>query len=176
MNLFQIITPWYPFTAATTTYRSVWSRILSKVLSQVIGLGLMGIDTANISIQKTPFTRDWTNPGSGKTYPGIIICPWGSETMNPTQGVNRRDDVEYPVLISIFTNDNEDLVNNIDRYLLWREKIARHFRNQKLSGIPEIIKTIPRPLPVYLPEPFQRGVWHSAMVFGFVSREVRGDS
>lgn len=174
MNLFQILTPFYPFGGSGIVEQAVHFKVLKSVLGSLKTMNLPGVSASNIVLQKLPWARDWAN--AVRTFPGIVVCPYGSESMSPSEGVNRRDDVGYPVLISVFQNDNEDLITNLNRYLLWRQKIARFFRNQKLAGVTEIIKTVANPLPVLLPDAFTRGVWHSAISFRFISREVRGDS
>src|SRR5262249_24124364 len=155
-----------------SAYDSVWHRCLLAVQSQIKSLNLTGINASNIVVQKVPWARDFTN--GALSFPGIVVCPWHAEDMNPQAGPNRRDDDGYPVLGSIVAKDNQDLTSHLGSYLLWREKIARHFRNQRLVGVPEIIKTVATPMSVVLPEAFVKGVFHSAFVFRFISREVRG--
>jgi hypothetical protein len=173
MSLLNILNLWPPFnTSNMSAYDSVWHRCLLAVQTQIKSLNLADIDASSVVVQKVPWARDFTN--GVHSFPGVVICPWHAEDMNPLAGTNRRDDVGYPVLVSIVAKDNQDLTGNLSSYLLWREKIARHFRNQRLAGVPEIIKTIAAPMSVVLPEAFVKGVFHSAFVFRFISREVRG--
>lgn len=173
MNLLNILNLLPPFdTIDMSAYDSVWHRCLLAVQTQIKALDLDDVAAASVVVQKVPWARDFSN--GARTFPGIVICPWQTEDMNPLAGTNRRDDVGYPVLVSIVARDNQDLTGNLATYLLWREKIARHFRNQRLLGVPEIIKAIPIPLNVVLPEAFVKGVFHSAIVFRFISRESRG--
>lgn len=176
MDFLNFLTLTYPFSGPITmpATDSVWYRCLAACLSQVQGLGLDGINTDDMVLQKLPWARAWSN--KTRNFPGLIICPWGSEEMNPMAGVNRRDDVGYPVLISLIAQDNEDLESNLSEYLLWREQINRFFRNQRLTGVPEIIKTVANPLPVWLNDSFSKNIWHSSLSFRFYSREVRGVS
>lgn len=174
MNILRIVSPWYPWSWNSTPYQPVYWRVLNAVLAGCKGLNLAGFDPSNIVIQKEPWARDWTN--DVRQFPGLVVCTWGSEGAAATAGTNLRDDIDYPVLVSIFDRNNEDnSTNNMKKYLRWREQVSRHFRYRPLKAVPEIIKAPVTPLPVVLPDAYVSGVLHTAMVFRFTSREVRGD-
>lgn len=107
--------------------------------------------------------------------PSVLVSPHGPEHMNRLQGTNRRDDVEYPVLVSIVDRDNQDpAAGRLDQYLNWREQIARAFRHQTLAAVPEIIGCWVEPSTIVQPESWMRGFFHSSLLLWFVSREPRG--
>jgi hypothetical protein len=142
------------------------------VQSQIQGLNLSGISADSIIVRKLPWARDFTQ---GRiSYPGIVISPYGVETMSLAEGTNLRDDVGYPVIVSILAADNQDQVNNLGTYLLWREKLARYFRNQPLATVNEVYTCRIEPQPIVLPAAFQDLVFVSAMCLRFISREQRG--
>jgi hypothetical protein len=52
--------------------------------------------------------------------PGIVISQIGVENQNPGEGTNARDDVQYPVTITVLASGNQNLVTNQEKYLKWR--------------------------------------------------------
>ena len=78
----------------------------------------------------------------------------GIENQNPNRGTNIRDDVHYPVMVTILAADNQDLTTNQEQYLKWREQINRAFRNQGLSAVPEIYNVQVSPGPITSPNAF----------------------
>lgn len=161
-----------PVIVAATPYRPVHYRCLLAVQELIIALHLPGVADASVVVQKLPWARKFTD--GVYPFPGVIVSPLGAETMHPEQGTNRLDDVGYPVHVSIVAADNQDLTSNLGAYLLWRESIARAFRNQPLDGVPEIIRCTVEPQQIVLPEEFTKGVFHSELLLRFVSREPRG--
>lgn len=67
--------------------------------------------------------------------PGILITPYGAETMHREAGTNIRDDVDYSILVQIMDRDGHDMDENLQTFLKWREQIAKAFRNQNLVGV-----------------------------------------
>lgn len=154
---------------------SVHYQCLLAAQARIQGLSLSGIASASIRVQKVPVASAdlW---GATKTYafPGIILSPLGTERMNPMAGTNVRDDVGYPVVVSIFDADNQSVTANHNKYLLWRQKIARAFRNQRLPGVSEIIYATVETGPILDPAQWMQNRFHSAMTLRFTSREIRG--
>ncbi len=107
-----------------------------------------------------------------EALPVLMIAPGGSETEE--RGTNVRDDIVYPVAIDIMDQDPTEFQLNLPTYLRWREMIARAFRWQRLGGVPEIWNCRARYGEIVKPSPQLYGVFWSALVLNFVSREVRG--
>jgi hypothetical protein len=158
----------------SVAYRPVHQRCLSTVQARIRALALPGLAASSVVVQKLPWARAFTD--GRYAFPGVIVSPLGAETMPAEAGTNRRDDVGYPVHVSIVAADNQDLTSHLAMYLLWREKIARAFRNQPLQGVPEIIRCDVEPHRIVLPEEFIKGIFHSELLLRFVSREPRRHS
>lgn len=163
-------------------YTVVWYECLLAVQSEIQGLNFGGSSppqSSSIIVQKLPWAKRFLLPSTDPDYlpsPGIIICQWNRETMDPSEGTNIKDDVGYPVLVSIVAKDQQNLTAHQEDYLGWRQQIARHFRNQRLNGVDEVYVCEVQPNIVTLPEAFLQNIYHSALVLNFTSREVRGDS
>lgn len=132
-------------------------------------LALADVDSDNVLVQKVP----WDRPANDN-YPKIIISTIGTETMRKGAGTNVRDDVGYPLMISIIDKDKQTLEDNHSRNLLWRQRIAQGVRNQTLGSIPEIYDCTLEPRAIVDPGWFQQNKWHSSMVLIPLSRERRG--
>jgi hypothetical protein len=80
------------------------------------------------------------------------------------------------VLVTILDRDNQEptLQANLDRHLLWRQQIARAFRNQRLNGVPEVINAEVESAEGLLEESWKRELMTSAVLLRFTSRESRG--
>jgi hypothetical protein len=78
--------------------------------------------------------------------------------------------------VTIVDRDNQERTReaNLDQYLLWREQIARAFRQQRLSGVPEIYTCIVEPDQVVGADAWSKNLFASSLVLRFLSRERRG--
>lgn len=149
-------------------------RCLLATHARIAALTLAGFAIENLLIRKAPGDRDI---GSGETYsfPAIQISPGSSESMDASAGTNRRDDVIYPVLVTILAADNQNQEQNFSRYLGWRERIARAFRNQPLVGVEEVYQCEISPQDIVEPQAFWRqNLYSSSLLLNFKSREPRG--
>lgn len=147
---------------------AVLKQCLDAVQARIQGLMLDGLDAANIVVGKAPSDLNLT-------LPAIQITPTGREAIDAAEGTNRRDDVGYPVLVTIFAADNQDQTANLNQYLTWRQQIARAFRNQRLPGVSEIVTATVEPDPVVDSAAwFERNLFVSSLLIRFLSREPRG--
>jgi hypothetical protein len=107
--------------------------------------------------------------------PAILITPQG-ETVDPNSGTNLMDDVTYAVRVTLVDRDNQEptLIANVDRYFVWRQRIARTFRNQPLAAVPEIYTTTLEPGDVVDAAAWESNLFASVLTLRFVSREPRG--
>lgn len=160
----------------TSGTESVHYRCLLAAQSRIQGLTLSGIANGSILVQKVPMALDALWGASPKTYqfPGIILSPLGSEKFSHEEGSNYRDTVGYPVVVAIFDADNRSLTANHAKYLLWRQKIERAFRNQRLPGVTEIERAFIEPGPILDLGHWFANRFHSALTIRFKSYEVRG--
>ena len=155
-------------------YVPVYARCLSAVFARVQSLGLGGIAAESIVLREVPWARDFTQ--GVLDLPGIVITPEGAESASISAGTNRRDDIGYPILVTLLAADNEQSVDNLRAVLRWREVIARAFRQQRLSDVDEVIACQVENRPVIGAEAYQKGMLQSALLLRFISREPRRSS
>lgn len=152
---------------------SVHFACAEAVQAKIRSLSLTSIDNSDIIIRKLDSDRG-ADDGT-YDYPMIVISTFGIETMPNTGGTNQRDDVVYPVVVTILAADNQDLSTNQNKYLLWRQKINRSLRNQNLSDVSEIYTVTVQPGPITSPNAFwERNLYHSSLIVKCHSREIRG--
>ena len=150
---------------------AVMYRVMEQVQTQIRALALTDMTSANVVIKWKPRQlRVAVDP-----LPAIQICPAPMPEPMP-QDLANSDKVHYPVLISIQAVQNKDYDANIERNLLWREKINREFRYQNLdNAISEIIHCLPMPKSIFDVQAWEENLWRSDFVMLFVSRELRGN-
>lgn len=156
----------------TDGQESIHTRCLAAVQARIRLLALEGVATSQVVIEKVPTGRSLAG---GTPLPAVVITPQRA-AMPPAAGTNGADDVHYDVLVAIYDRDNQDptLRVNLDRHLLWRQQIARAFRNQRLAGVPEVINSEVEPAEGLLDEAWQRELMASALRLRFTCRETRG--
>ncbi len=163
------------YLAVTSGTLALWERILTAAQARIQTLSLSGVPSGNVLVRKVLTDRD---VGAGKTYqfPVIQLAPGPRESMNPTLGTTERDDVSYPVLVAMIDPDPQhNHTTNRARNLLWREKIAKAFRNQKLAGLTEIYTCAVEPSSIIHPANWlESALYTSFLVIRFTSRETRG--
>lgn len=156
----------------TDGQESIHTRCLVAAQARIRLLALAGLANESVVIQKLPAGRNLT---TGVGLPAVILSPHRA-AMPATAGTNSLDDVHYDVLVAIFDRDNQEptLEANLDRHLLWRQQIARAFRNQRLTGVAEVINSEVEPAEGLLDEAWKRELMTSAVLLRFTSRETRG--
>lgn len=157
---------------STSGTESVHYRCLDAVRARILLCDLEDLADASVVIRQLPSDRGFDDG----TYdlPGIVISQIGVENQSPSEGTNIRDDVQYPVTITILAGGNQDLVTNQEKYLKWREQINRALRNQRLTGVDEVYKVTVTPGPITSPNAAWNNYYHSQLIVRCVSREVRG--
>lgn len=146
-------------------------QVMTQMQTQIRALSLTGIASADVLIKWCPRQLDNTTDPT----PCIEICPAPLPEGMDQQDLTATDKVRYPVLVTIIDANNQDFDKDLDRNLLWREKINREFRYRPLTGISEIIHCFPEPKAIIDPAWFRLNRFYSAIVFRFVSRETRGN-
>jgi hypothetical protein len=152
---------------------SVHYACCTAAQAKIRSLSLTSIDNSDVIIRKLDSDRG-ADDGT-YDYPMIVISSFGVETLPKTGGTNARDEVIYPVVVTILAADNQDLSTNQNKYLLWRQKISRAFRNQNLTDVAEIYTVTVQPGPITSPQAFwERNLYHSSLIIKCHSREIRG--
>ena len=151
---------------------SVHYRCLDAVRSRILLCDLEDLDDASVIIRQLPSDRGFDD--GEYTLPGIVISQIGVENQSPAEGTNIRDDVQYPVTITILAAGNQDLVTSQEKYLKWREQINRALRNQRLTGVDEVYRVTVTPGPITSPNAAWNNYYHSQLIIRCVSREIRG--
>jgi hypothetical protein len=162
------------YCVVTDGLEALHARCLTAVQARIRSLALAGLSADNIVIQKLPLDRPLVGSG-GIGLPAIVLSP-RREAMPITAGTNGLDDVQHDVLVAMFDRDNQEptLQLNLDRQLLWRQQVARAFRNQRLTGVPEVINAAVEPAEGLLQEAWKQELLVSALLLRFTSRETRG--
>jgi hypothetical protein len=146
---------------------SVMSRVLTAVVTGIEALSLSGITNANIKRQWRPQAYP------GDTYPLVTVCPAPLGESMPSH-LTGTDHIGYPVLVSIMDNMNQDIDENLQRNLLWRERIIKAFRHQGLSSIAEVLTCEVEFHAIVSPTWYAKNLWYSAFVLRFLARQSRG--
>ncbi len=156
----------------TDGLESIHTRCLSAVQARIRLLELEGVSSERVLIEKVPAGR---NLSAAAGLPAIVISPQRA-AMPADAGTNGTDDVHYDVQVSIFDRDNQEptLAANLDRHLLWRQQIARVFRNQRLPGVPEVINSAVEPTDGPHEGAWKHELMTTAIRLRFTSREPRG--
>ncbi len=160
--------------AVTDGQESLHVRCLAAAQARIRSLALSGLASENVVVRKVPVDRK-LGAADGVGLPAVVLTPRRT-AMPPTDGTNGFDDVRYDVLVTIFDRDNQEptLQQNMDRHLLWREQIARAFRNQRLGGVAEVINAEVEPAEGLLDDAWKHELMVSAVLLRFISRETRG--
>ena len=147
---------------------AVSSQLLTQIHASIVAIGLTGILDASIRIRKIPVEEPaWS-------FPYVMVYPISSETMNPDAGTNQSDDIGYPIGVTMVAADNMDPSDtNLAKYLKWREDIARTFRNQRISGVAESIRSWIEPGLIREPPAWLHNRWNSRLVVRAICREPR---
>ena len=151
---------------------AVHMKCIEQVQDQIRDLDLTDVSDANVVVQKLP----WVHPSEANDvtkFPRVIVSGPGTETQNATAGTVTKDELGYPVVVSLIQKSNRDQTSNHDRLLLWREKVNREFRQRALPNVSEVFTCRVEPAQIIHPEAFRRGVDHSALVLRFFTREAR---
>lgn len=110
---------------------SLLHDILDAIRADVQALELPGLAAANVIVQQVPGDRAADLPAT--KYPCVLIAPAGAESLEPNAGTNLRDDVAYPVRITIVAADAQGHDETLAQYLAWRQTLRRSFHNQRLG-------------------------------------------
>lgn len=159
----------------TTGTSSIYSQILDAVQARLRLLQLAGLESANVVVREVPLERllpDELGQLTGNA--GIVIAPQ-RDTFDPRAGVTTHDDLVYGVWVCFFASSNQDRTGaKIPGVTLWRERVSKAFRNQRLPGVSGVFNSGVESSDVF---PYQAWVSNrtiSSLLLKFTSRESRG--
>src|SRR4051794_4931516 len=93
---------------------TVYGKLLTATAEQIKSLNLPGIDPTNVVIRKAPWLVE-------KIFPTIIVS-YDSEAINPDDGTNETDLVNYGVVVAIvFANERDMTTSGMGLTFSWRE-------------------------------------------------------
>lgn len=143
----------------------IYYQCMDEVRDTILTLSLSGIADADVRVQKLPWRAQ-------QVAPGIFITPT-SESLNPREGTNERDDIGYPVQVVMIQASNRDQTSNFTRFLLLRQRIRWAFHNQPMV-VPEVHTCYVEPGAVILPTAFEGQFDVQSLIVRCLSREQRG--
>jgi hypothetical protein len=114
--------------------QSTQQRCILAVQAAVQGFGLAGLPAEQVVAGKLPLDRNLTLPA--------VVCSLPADAGEELPGgFNQREDVGYPVQVTILGAENQDndLNDQSDQLLLWRQDLLLHFHNLRLAGVSEVI-------------------------------------
>jgi hypothetical protein len=150
---------------------SVYYDILKRVQHDIRSLSLTCVAPTNVVIQKVATDRKRTLPA----LPGVLVSPFGAKVAPATAGTNRRDDIEYPVLVVTLAASNDSQTSDLERETDWHERIISTFIHQRLTGVSSVINCRIDPRDVFNPTAFfDKQLDAGGIILRFVSRETRG--
>jgi hypothetical protein len=150
----------------------IQDQILEAAKARIELLSL-GVESVTI-VKKVMPERDF---GAGKEFPIPAVVLWPLNEISPPEaGLNEVDDVTYTVACVILQADNQKTgITDANRdHFLWRQKIAKAFRNQRLPGVASVIRVAVQPGDVSSDEAWKDGWFASALLLKFTSRQSRG--
>lgn len=148
---------------------SLFGKVLDAVATVIQGLDLDGVHDDEIRVRKHP-------DDDSRVYPGITVHP-AVDWQHRREGTNERDDVGYGVQVTMVQATSQDVRRQIDRRLLWREKIRREFIHQRapLSSITEVYTCHIEAAPPFNRRDFRKDYDVDSLVIRVWTRETRGN-
>lgn len=147
---------------------ALFETILTTVQSDIRALALTGVASANVTITKSVVTDN-------RNLPNVQISFPRPEIMKKEAGTNTKDEVVYPILVTLMDADNQNQTVHFPDYLTWRKRVAAHFRHQPLSGVSEVHTCHVEPVDVIDEKKWSDlGLYLSGLLLLFSAREARG--
>ena len=146
--------------------------IEDAVLTTVQALTLTDMPAGNITDMLDASDLDADKAG----MPRIIVTHSNlTETLDPVAGTNASDDVVYPVSVYMLDRANQDqeAASGGDKWLYWRQLIARAFHNTRLSGISECFKCVVVPMRIHDQGAWGANLWLSGLTINVHCRVAR---
>lgn len=158
--------------AVTDGLDPVHYRFMLGLQADIRSLALSGIPGDNVVLRWLPRPRERdANGAMADPMPLVIISPAPQELELP--GLNATDDISYPCLVT-FWDTKPDLNTNLQRNLLWRQKVYRRLRWKRVAGVGESEYVQVFPELITDPGAWGANYWLDALLARCVSREPRG--
>lgn len=164
--------------AITSSVVSVYDRIILATIDEIKSIAtagdLPGLDATKVVRQDLVFVSNI----SAAALPAIVVTPGQTESVEG--GTNTRDDWGYPVEVLVVDTKWKKDTSQTSTYLLWRERIRRHFNFRRLAevigNVPEVYvnQVIPKDILAY--DTPEKGLarFSSMLTIQFKTREARG--
>ena len=157
-----------------TSASSTIKQILDQVAVDIKFLALTDIVDASVLVKKLPLEHVFTAKTSTVDLPGVLITP-ARDQIPPNAGDNLQDDYIYQVVVTFVDADNQEetIALNLDKYMLWRQRVTKAFNRKRLSGIATVFTATVEPAEAVIPAAWSSNLYASALLLKFFSRETR---
>jgi len=152
--------------------QAVQYQICGQVQTVIRALGLSGLLSASVVIKKLPLERVKRN--DALSYPICIITP-EQVTIPAARGDNVNDQIIYGIGVNLADADNQEstLALNLNKYLLWLQKIRLAFNQKRLANVTSVWNCEVSPMPPVSAQHWLNQLWASGHLLKFFSRENR---
>lgn len=153
----------------TTSGQSVHERILDAVKAEIQGMVVASLLTG---LRVGQVYRKMVPDDKAVIFPAVFITPEAAETFEVV--TNYRDDIGYPAVVYLTNRNAKEYTAGLPPFLLWRHRIIKRFRTQRLSAVSEVIGCTIEPNVVIDPKLPWYDYVVSAFILRFKAREYRG--
>lgn len=153
----------------TTAGQSVHERILDAVRAEIQGMVTAGLLPG---LRAEQVHRKMVPDDKAVMFPAVFITPEAAETF--TVVTNLRDDIGYPAVVYLANRNAKEYTAGLPPFLLWRHRIIRRFRTQRLTAVREVFGCTIEPNVVIDPKLPWYDYVVSAFLLRFKAREYRG--
>lgn len=134
---------------------SVHDSAIDAVRQGILDLKLTGLTSQNIHLRKVP----WDN--INRPQYGVTLSPQvtdGSAETVEADGSNERDDIGYPIYVTMVMSTGKGWDQNRETMAEWRQKIWRTFHRKRLAsfsvaGVNQIGCYV-KPVTIHLPQQY----------------------
>ncbi len=158
------------FNVADNT-QSIEKRCMDAVVTRLRLLNFVG-DTANDNPGANIFEKFW--PDESTTLFPCIFVTFEGEREIEKGGTNVRDDILYPVRVSLYDLKPASWDRPLNKFTLWRQQIYRAFREQRLPGVPEVYTCKPETQLICDPKLPYYSHFITGLLLRFIARDIRG--
>ena len=153
---------------------SIYYQCLTQTVTEIQGLNLQDIASGSVVLLEVPSNSvaDIPTIGGYVQYPYIVVAPIGAVLVGGQD--NARDDYTYPVVVGMIDNRDDQLLQNLDRNLLWAEKITDHFMENRFSGVSGMTSCKVQPLATIDPDQWKNNnLFVSGLILNYEVTRVR---
>jgi hypothetical protein len=152
---------------------SIYLAILNAVRDRIRALNLAEIPESQVVVVKV-FVPEVIEALPG--LPAVVICPPARGEINDAGGTNERDDIGYPVQVTLLAEDGQENDEGVrfDRNVAWQQQIRQALTHCPLPEAGCVFTSRLESQHVIDPFPWKRrNLWSGSLVFRFISREER---